>query len=340
MTDNYSDCSANYRVYLQRQKMQLLNIPPTRFTPTSPYPTYTKFQLDMRRKTEILKYSAAKTNTKTNNFTKSEKWAQLVSGNFQRRTYSQEEITNSTNNLVDCSSNETLLTPTSSSGVPGPIMYLYNDPSVPLYNYVVNRSYSILDDNNRQPWNINPYNDIACGNGEQTLVSLLGIRQYIESDYTIFNLTTSVGIYVVGTVDTEGKSSAVTLSVSNIGCAIYYNDVVAATPTVSSGLNTLTVDLNTSQTGAFSASLFVGNITTDDFTLYTKPNMVYDIKLTFTLSSPSDSGESYFTYTKKGAYCNLSSSNYELATNCSIIDTSNNSDISMVTPSGFNLTSK
>lgn len=335
MTDTYSDCSANYRVYLQRQKMQLLNIPPTRFTPTSPYPTYTRFQLDMRRKTEILKYSAAKTNTKTNNFTKSEKWAQLVSGNFQRRTYSQQEITNSTNNLVDCSSNETLLTPTSSCGVPGPIMYLYNDPSVPLYNYVVNRSYSILDDNNRQPWNINPYNDIACENGEQTLVSLLGIRQYIESDYTIFNLTTSVGIYVVGTVDTAGKTSTLNISISNIGCAIYYNDTVVATPTISvSGLTTLEVDLENSDTDSFSASLFVGNITTDDFTLYTKPNMAYDIKLTFTLSYTDDSDESYFTYSKIGAYCNLSAANYELATNCSI------SEKSIATPSAFSLASK
>lgn len=335
MTENYSDCSANYRVYLQRQKMQLLNIPPTRFTPTSPYPTYTRFQLDMRRKTEILKYSAAKTNTKTNNFTKSEKWAQLVSGNFQRRTYSQQEITNSTNNLVDCSSNETILTPTSSSGVPGPIMYLYNDPTIPLYNYVVNRSYSILDDNNRQPWNINPYNDIACENGEQTFVSLLGIRQYIESDYTIFNLTTSVGIYVGGTVDTTGKTTTLNISISNIGCTIYYNDTVVANPSVSiSGLTTLTVDIADSATDLFSASLFVGNITTDDFTLYTKPNMAYDIKLTFTMSYTIDSDESYFTYTKIGAYCNLSATNQELATNCSI------SGKSTASPSGFTLTSK
>jgi hypothetical protein len=335
MTDNYSDCSANYRVYLQRQKMQLLNIPPTRFTPISPYPTYTKFQLDMRRKTEILKYSAAKTNTKTNNFTKSEKWAQLVSGNFQRRTYSQEKITNSTNNLVDCSSNETILTPTSSSGVPGPIMYLYNDPTIPLYNYVVNRSYSILDDNNRQPWNINPYNDIVCENGEQTLVSLLGIRQYIESDYTIFNLTTSVGIYVVGTVDTDGITSTLNISILNIGCAIYYNDTVVATPTISvSGLTTLEVDLENSDTDSFSASLFVGNITTDDFTLYTKPNMAFDIKLTFTMSYTGDSDESYFTYSKIGAYCNLSATNYELATNCSI------SGKSIASPSTFSLASK
>jgi hypothetical protein len=333
MTDNNSDCATNYNIYLQRQKMQLLNIPPTRFTPTSPYPANTRFQLDMRRKAEILKYSAAKTNTKTNNFTKSEKWAQLVSGNFQRRTYSQNDITNATSNLLDCSSNETILTPTSASGVPGPIMYLYNDPTVPLYNYVVNRSYSILDDNNTQSWNINPYNDISCENGEQTLVSLLGIRKYIQNDYTTFNLTTSVGIYVVGSVDTEGNSSSVTLSISNIGCAIYYNDTVAATPTVTtSGLNTLTIDLSSSSTGTFSASLFVGNITTDDFTLYTKSNMAYDIKLTFTLTS--DDGESYFTYTKKGVYCNLSSSNYELAKNCSI------SEKSTDTPSAFNLVSK
>ena len=52
--------SCDDNIYKQRQKMQLLNIPPTRYTPISPYPMYTRFQLDMRRKTEILKYSANK----------------------------------------------------------------------------------------------------------------------------------------------------------------------------------------------------------------------------------------------------------------------------------------
>jgi len=322
--------SCDDNIYKQRQKMQLLNIPPTRYTPISPYPMYTRFQLDMRRKTEILKYSANKTNTKTNNFTKSEKWAQLISGNFQRRTYSQSAISNSTNNIIGCSSNESVLTPTSACDVPGPIMYLYNDDSIPLYNYTVTRSYSILDDNNIYKWNINPYNDILCENGNETYVSLLGILKDIQNDNTTFRLTTSVGIYVVGTIDYsntsyegyEGYPNNLTFSISNIGCNIYYNDTIAATTTASiSGLNTLVLDIENSSIGEFSASLYVGNITFNDFTLYTKPNMVYDIELTFTLTYTNDVGEPYFTYIKKGVYCNLSSSNTNLSDNCTIVGT-------------------
>ena len=65
------NCIINENIFNQRRKMQLLNIPPTRYTPISPYPQFTQFQLNMRRKVEILKYSASNTNSKTNNFTKS-----------------------------------------------------------------------------------------------------------------------------------------------------------------------------------------------------------------------------------------------------------------------------
>jgi hypothetical protein len=40
----------------QRKKQMLFNIPQFRYTPVSPYNgSFTKFQLDMRRKAEILK---------------------------------------------------------------------------------------------------------------------------------------------------------------------------------------------------------------------------------------------------------------------------------------------
>uniref|UniRef100_A0A6C0HCQ1 Uncharacterized protein n=1 Tax=viral metagenome TaxID=1070528 RepID=A0A6C0HCQ1_9ZZZZ len=67
----------------QRKQQMLFNIPPVRYTPISPYekfPQFTKSQFDMRRKAEILSYTANKSNTKTNNFTKANKWAQLVKG--------------------------------------------------------------------------------------------------------------------------------------------------------------------------------------------------------------------------------------------------------------------
>ena len=319
----YTDCSKSELIFNQSRKMQLLNIPPTRYTPTSPYPGFMQSQLDMRRKVEILKYPANNTNSKTNNFTKSENWAQLIRGNYQRRSIPQYDILHAinNNNILDCSSNSSVLTPTSSSGIPGPVVYLYEDPKVPLYNYNVVRSYSILDENNFQKWNTNAYNDIICNNGNETLITLLGIRKYIDKPTYTFNIQTSVGIYVVGNINSTGYSTPLSFSITSITCNIYYNNNVVSTPTVTrSGLRELSMNIGNS--GQFNASLHVGNITIENFTLNTLNNMAYDIKLTFTISQPSNPS---FTITNFGAYCNLSQNNLNIATNCNIRGTQSSS---------------
>jgi hypothetical protein len=320
------NCDTNERIFNQRRKLQLLNIPPTRYTPISPYPTYTQFQLNMRRKVEILKYSANHSNSKTNNFTKSEKWKQLVSGNYQRRTLPQYDIRQATdnNNVIDCSSNYSIPIPSSSSGIPGPTVYLYEDPAIPLYNYNVVRSYSILDDNNDQKWNTNPYNDIVCTSGKEALITLLGIRQYIDKPTYTFNIQTSVGIYLSGNVNADEYSTPLTFSISNITCNIYYNNTKVLSPPITfSGLNNLTVNIQQSSIGQFNASLYVGNITIENFTLPTNDNMVYDIKLTFTITSPTEN--SAFTITNYGATCNLSQNNLQNVNNCVITGTQSTS---------------
>jgi predicted heme/steroid binding protein len=72
----------------QRKRLIDFAVPPTRYTPVSPYNgTFTKFQLDMRRKAEILKYSNVTSSTKTNNLTKSEKYNQLINGRLQTKSY-------------------------------------------------------------------------------------------------------------------------------------------------------------------------------------------------------------------------------------------------------------
>jgi len=83
----------------QRLRQMLFTIPPSRFNPVSPYPQYTQNQLNMRRKAEILNYNAAKSNSKTNNFTKVEKYALLVNGRNQNQSYA---------NIYDLSYSKTL----------------------------------------------------------------------------------------------------------------------------------------------------------------------------------------------------------------------------------------
>ena len=93
----------NYKnMILQKQRFQLMNIPPVRYDnlANNPYnliypgtsKKFTKMELDMRRKVEVLKYNANNSSTQTNRFTKAEIYAQAVSGKYQQRTYSNSFI--------------------------------------------------------------------------------------------------------------------------------------------------------------------------------------------------------------------------------------------------------
>ena len=118
-----------------RSLSMLNNIPPPRYTPLSPYPQYTQFQLDLRRKVEILKYSPNIQSNQTNSATQKQLYASACNRNVTAQV------------AAKCLQIDTTIyppLPSSSSGVPGPAVMLYCDPSVPLYNYQpsTNDSYS------------------------------------------------------------------------------------------------------------------------------------------------------------------------------------------------------
>jgi hypothetical protein len=73
-----------YNICQQKTKRTYFSNPLPRIDNLSRSPYimgYTKDQLDMRRKAEILKYNNNSSSTKTNNLTKAEKWSQLTKGN-------------------------------------------------------------------------------------------------------------------------------------------------------------------------------------------------------------------------------------------------------------------
>lgn len=131
MTDTPEYCQ-------QRLIAQLTNKPPPRNElQPSPYILgFTKTQLDMRRKVEILEYNAARQNTKTNNFNRAQKWAHFIRNGSG---VSQSVINRIANNEqpaeILCPEDRFIPKPTSASDVPGPIMDLVYDPNVPLYMY-------------------------------------------------------------------------------------------------------------------------------------------------------------------------------------------------------------
>lgn len=133
-------CERNLKV---KRELANKNVPLDRITPVSPYPTFTRIQLDMRRKVEILKYENNATNTKTNNFTKKQQWSMLVNGTTKNA--SQVKIRDK---LVPiCPLDDLIPTLSSASDVPGKVIILQLDPSVPLYNYVSNEAYPQNDNN-------------------------------------------------------------------------------------------------------------------------------------------------------------------------------------------------
>ena len=89
-------------------------------------------KLDMRRKVEILQYK--KNNDKA---TKKQSYANIAKGFGSSRRLSQIGITSQNS----CSIRHNQCTPTTSSDVPGKVMNLCFDKTVPLRRYITQRTY-------------------------------------------------------------------------------------------------------------------------------------------------------------------------------------------------------
>ena len=142
MTDQINICNIINPILKDKQTHALNNVPPPRLNIVSPYPAYSSFQLNMRRKVEILKYTSPQQNTKTNTFTKNQLFANLAKN---MNAISQYQINEPYTNLV-CIEDKIKPTLSTSCDVPGPPIILQYEPTVPLYNYVnSNRSSAIIN---------------------------------------------------------------------------------------------------------------------------------------------------------------------------------------------------
>ena len=134
--------------YKQRLRM-MFNEPPPRLEIVSPYTTngggYTKSQLDMRRKAEILQYKTSTKSGSNNRLTRAERFSKLATGSriVNARVQSAEN---------SCENKPTL---SNRSGIPGKPVTLFLDKMVPLYNYKTNiRDYASLEKEADVPWKL------------------------------------------------------------------------------------------------------------------------------------------------------------------------------------------
>jgi len=260
----------------QRQLNQLLNVPLPRYDNlapgNNPYVThqYRTFDLNMRRKAEILKYSSNKMSTQTNNLTKKQQYTLLATGAIPSLP-------------AACPNPGILLTPTSASNVPGPIIDLYNDPSVPLYNYANgNQPYAFNIPNVAALWTPTIEQDIVFTSGQESKLFYLSITSSIDQPNYKFTFSVPVGLQVLGTGDASG-----TATISSVALKIYYNGGVIYKATNNEYRSLNYKGMTVGQ--PFSATAYVGNFEFDDIALPTYKGYVYTFSITFTVRNTGPS---------------------------------------------------
>ena len=296
------DCRIINNLLIAKRSRALYNVPSARFIPTSPYPTYTQQQLDMRRKVEILKYNGVKQNTKTNGFTKTEKWANIVSGKSSRRNIPQSTINNTNNANLICASDDLIPTLTTACDVPGPPIYLTYDPTIPLYNYIINPTYATQNNTNPATWNIFTTTELtiiqeASKKFSTTLInsslvqtSELGtllINDNIPSNSTTFTFTIPIGIWCVGVNELTSLIPNIDISINQIELIVRYNnsagDSVLTQNVYDSTnlpyLSNLIINPNNTGTQMFVAVQYVGMLIIPNITLITQPGTTYFLQL-------------------------------------------------------------
>lgn len=290
-------------VISQRNRFLSLLSPPARYTPVSPYPYYTKQQLDMRRKVEILQYK--KNSSQTSQPTKSQKWSQIAAAPSTR--------------ITTCNKNPYTPSPSSACDVPGPLVYLSYDPTVPLYNYVTKQDpYAMFYTSPPLTWEFMLSNDVSGGymsaalegmtepqEGEEgyevieyeatpdTLVGQLIIEE-IPYPITTYSFTIPIGLFVKGTIIGTPLPILTNLKITKANLNIYFysGDEVPTTtplktiPITNALTNTGILDLSMSfiptvANAQFQCSQYVGDIIVPNIKLNTSYGFIYDFRLYF-----------------------------------------------------------
>ena len=286
----------------QKQRFQILNSPPVRYDnlKTNPYvsvnPTtganLTKYDLDMRRKAEILKYNSNRMSTQTNSLTKSQRFSQAVNGSYQRRTYSQMYIDQNSKNGTILNVCPIVKTSSTASDVPGPPIMLYEDPAVPLYNLVNDANdptYGIINQNintDIMTWNNTKPVSVPLTTGNAIITSIYVLNTQLPT-YN-FTITTPVSVSITGQLQTGIKSpyseiAGLKITINKVIVTVNYSySSVPLNPLTSFSLfsapRSLTFDFNMNSTkSTYTANAYLGLLTISNLILPVQKGFIYDI---------------------------------------------------------------
>ena len=304
-----------------KKQFQLFPNPPQRYdnllnNPYILYPQYSQNDFNMRRKAEILKYTATKTNTKTNNLTRSERWAQLVNGSTQQPSqgFIKANTISQTSNSITiqtCPSGTILTTPSYASNIPGPVTQLYFDPNVPLYNYatgqvssgILNTSINTLEFINSSE--LNKLDNKLTVNSGSILAATIFIQNPLSA-YRDFTIQFPISIFIEGIVrsdislNKQSYNSPITITFTDpVNVSLQYNghnisnikyDLSISGPKTTTFDISMVPNTNDPSNYYFSGNQYVGICTINNFKtmdinniiqngLTTQYGYVYDIVL-------------------------------------------------------------
>jgi hypothetical protein len=236
----------------------------------------------MRRKTEILKYN--KNSTQGPRLTQKQKLAATFRGGFNAAR-------------VVCPTDYKIPVLTSSAGVPGPPMYLVEDPDVPLYNYTKDSNAyaeNLYEDNTQWVFSTNA-NQLCANNNKYIEVAKLIIRKPIQEAYTRFTYRTPVLFRMRGTalaMNSAGGTITSTIDTTTLKFQVLYNSTTIANNNdlTSTFLNRSYIKAVLSppsgSTGTFNyfCEAYVGILQISGIILATTPGFVYGFNINYILN--------------------------------------------------------
>jgi hypothetical protein len=274
----------------QRRQFQLYNIPPIRYESISPYiGAVTQEQLNMRRKTEILKYN--KNSTQGPRMTQKQKLAVTLRGGFNTAR-------------VVCPNDYKIPVLTTSAGVPGPPMYLVEDPDIPLYNYVKDTNAyaeNNYEDDIQWVFTSKP-NQLCADNDAFTEVATLVIRKPIQQAYTRFTYRTPVlfrikgvglpancaGATITTPIPTTALSFRATYNNNKLENNIQLSSLFLNNNSISATLSPNAAQLATTGTFNYFCEAYVGILEISGIILTTSPGFVYGFNIMYIMNKEAD----------------------------------------------------
>ena len=297
MSDFTLSCT-NQRKQRARFFYHLAGDAASRFNVVSPYIyetsleeklVYSQEDLNMRRKVEVLKYS-----TKDYNKQKKQNYS------FLAKKHTKARPCPSSNNAK----------PSSSSGVPGPIIPLFENPNIPLYNYKdASKQFTFQNipfDEFKRIFDTFPFYNIDGFNN--TYVNLMDIV-ILNPDNNQFQFDFSIPISLEYSANFNGIGSiadvtACQIAVFNSVLDIMYSDTLISSNNITyrspgngldsdivSSTRSISLDLAESTVGQIKVRQYIGNLILKNVTIQTVTQYVYTMFLKINTNYAEYSGD-------------------------------------------------